>query len=54
MERKELVLENVAPGEVAAELYEDYLGKGWRLADQEVLASKEGKLDLKVVLERDE
>lgn len=54
MERKELVLENVAPGEVAAELYEEYLGKGWRLVDQEVLASKEGTMDLKVILEKDE
>ncbi|MFP3939238.1 MAG: hypothetical protein ACLF0P_02930 [Thermoanaerobaculia bacterium] len=53
MERKEIVLEGVAPAEVAADLYEEYLSQGWRIADQEVLGTRDGRLDLKVILERE-
>lgn len=53
MESKEIVLEDVAPAEVAADLYEEYRSQGWRIADQEVLATRGPRLNLEVTLERE-
>lgn len=53
MRSKEIVLEAVAPAEVATDLHEEYLSRGWWIADQGVLATRDGRLDLKVTLERE-
>jgi hypothetical protein len=52
-ETKEVLLENLSPGEVASTLFEDYVTQGWRVVGQEVVAEKEGRMDVRVQLERE-
>lgn len=52
-ETKEILLENLSPGEVASTLFEDYVTAGWRVVGQETVAEKEGRMDVRVTLERE-
>lgn len=53
MESKEVVLEKLLPSELTAKLFEEFISKGWRVLDQEVVGEEEGRLDVKVRLERE-
>ncbi|MGD2115363.1 MAG: hypothetical protein PVG07_09940 [Acidobacteriota bacterium] len=53
IETKEVLLENLSPGEVASTLFEEYVTAGWRIVGQDVVAEKEGRMDVRVQLERE-
>lgn len=49
-----MTLEGLSPAELTAKLFEEFISQGWRIEEQEVIAERDGLLDVRLKLEREE